>query len=258
MVERVQHLIIYNQYQQRATAHDLTGILPFAPFAILRENDFLGDGFTRCMKVEAGGRQFFLEKDSSGNISRNNQLGFETIFRKTILLNDTIEVLKNNRLERADVVGNTTATLQPGARMIRLFSYRGRTYVKMLGVVGKYGWVDFAGRSRGSDWSFVKVEETSIAEQLQKVLPQVQAQALAVNEKLTKLYDVFSRTSPRTLAVPQWQVIDSSLAIICMLQPDSIGSRHAQTTRWLGKNIEGSLLGTRLRAMVMPGRIEIR
>lgn len=258
IVERVQHLTIFNQYQQRATAQDMLGILPFTPFVVTREDDLLGDGFTRCMKVEAGGRLFFFEKDSSGDLHRSASLGFLSTLRKVTLLNDTIEVLKKNRLAREDIVGNGSETLEPGARIIRLFVHRGKTYVRTMGVVERYGWMSFAGRTRDVDWGFVKIAEASVAEQLQKVLPQVQEKALAVNEKLARLYDTFSRQSSRTLLPPQWEVRDSSLAIICLLQPDSIRAGHAQSTRLLSKSIEGFLLGSRLRATASPGRIEIR
>src|SRR5713101_4038664 len=90
VVENVDHLLVYNKYQQEITDQDSKLLVPFVPMRILKAADFLSDGFTRCMQVEINDEIFFLLKDTEGKLTRSGSLGFESTFHNPTIILDTV------------------------------------------------------------------------------------------------------------------------------------------------------------------------
>lgn len=257
VVERPQQLVIYNQYQQRASPSEKSALLSNVPFRILNPHDVLGDGFTRCMKVELGGKNFFLEKDENGTLLGAEGAGARQMYSSAEVLEDTIEILKANRLVLSDMRQSRMTDLQEGDRVIRIFRLSAKVYGKLLGAYERYGWINL-GDVLSKDWRVARELGLSVSDQLQKVLPQIEVRLKEVNEKLTSLYEHFNRKSSQRRQPPQWQLQRVGNSISCILLPDGSGDQFAKSSILLGKNLEGLLLGTDLRVADSPGRLEIR
>ncbi len=257
VVERPQQLIIYNQYQQRVSSSEKSAFLSDVPFRILTPNDVLGDGFTRCTKVELGGKNFFLEKDENGTLLGAEGAGARQMYSAAEILEDTIEILNSNRFVLSDMQQSRTFGLQEGDRVVRIFRLNGKIYGKLLGANERYGWINLDDAS-SKDWRVAREPGLSVSDQLRKVLPQIELRLKEVNEKLNSLYNHFNRKSAQQRQAPQWQLQRMGNTVVCVLVPDGAGDQFTESSHLFGKNLEGLLLGTELRIAVSPGRLEIR
>jgi hypothetical protein len=258
IIGQARTLIIFNQYQQRATAQEIAELLPFTPFKILKANDVLGDGFTPCMKVEANGKVFYIEKDENGTLHGADQTGFQKMFRDATEPGDTIEIRRSNRLSLSDAQQTRTSALEQGSRVVRIFSHEGLTYVKLLGTAECYGWVNLSGTAKGRDWDIARLLGVSVADQLHRILPQVQLKVREINVKISRLFTHFNAKASQHQQPPQWQVQQSGATIICVLATNLPFDKFAETTRALSKSFDGILLGTDFRVVSKPGRIVLR
>ncbi len=256
IIEHPQQLVIYNQYQQRVSSSEKSALLPNVPFRILNSNDVLGDGFTRCMKVELGGRNFFLEKDENGTLLGSEGAGARQLYNAAGVLEDTIEILRSDRLVLSDMHLSRTADVEVGDRILRVFRLDGKVYGKLLGANERYGWINL-GDAASRDWRVARELGLSVSDQLQKILPQIEVRLKEVNEKLSRLYEHFNNKSPQRRQPPQWELLRAGNSISCILLPEGSGEQFAESSQLLGKNFEGLLLGTDLRIAVSPGRLVI-
>ncbi|MEO8167007.1 MAG: hypothetical protein ABI623_02080, partial [bacterium] len=172
IVERPQQFVIYNQYQQRVSPSEKSAFLDDAPFRVLDPNDVLGDGFTRCMKVQSGGRNFFFEKDENGTLLGVEGAGARQMYSNAEILEDTIEILKSGRVGVSDMHQSRLSELQEGDRFVRIFRLNGRVYGKLLGASERFGWINL-GDVSSKDWRIARELGLSVSDQMQKVLPQV-------------------------------------------------------------------------------------
>ncbi len=258
IVEHPGAFTIFNQYQQRVSEQESSTLPQFIPFAILNADDVLGDGFTACMKVEVGGTIFFLGKEEDGTMQGGSQSGLQRFVRDASAIGDTIEILRSNRLTFTDPRQVQSSFLDEGMRVVRVFRNGGLTYVKLLGASQLYGWVNFESAVQGRDWGYAKLVGVALADQLQKVLPQMQRKVKDVNAKLTMLFEHFNKTSFERKAPPEWKVEQSGLTLRCILFSDISSEKFSETTQALAKTFESFVLGSELRVIAAPGRIEVR
>ena len=254
IVEHTQQLVVYNQYQQRATSREKSALLPFTPFKILSANDMLGDGFTPCMKVESDGKVFFLEKDNNGVLVGADRAGLQKLYRNTIAFGDTVEILKSNTLTMLDARNRNRTSLQHSTRVIRVFEVNGLVYAKLLGTNEQFGWCDFARTDERRDWKVVEAASISLPDQLQTILPHVQLTVNEVNATLSRLFSHLNNRSSQRLQSPQWRVQLSDSAVACTLETETPPGHFSESTQQLGKRMESILIGTDLRVVSSPGR----
>ncbi len=257
ILEEVRTLFIYNQYQQQISSLEKREFLPFTPFRILNPDDMLGDGFTPCMRVESGNRIYFFEKDSGGQLAGAEGVAFQRTYHNAIVVGDTIEVLHGNRVFLHDPARTEKSPLAQGAVVVRMFEHQGFTYVRVLGSGSRFGWIQFGESRAGREWRVLKQTGTSTLEQLERTLPLIRVRVQEVNAKLVQLYEYFNRESSRRLQSPQWKVEQQGNAAVCVLESAAPADAFSESTRLLGKSIEGVILGTLLRVSSVPGRIEI-
>ncbi|MBX2990960.1 MAG: hypothetical protein KF749_07305 [Bacteroidetes bacterium] len=253
----VRLLFVYNQYQQQITNSEKAEFLPFTPFRILNPDDMLGDGFTPCMRVEVGNRIYFFEKDTGGQLAGVEGGMFQRTYRNATLLGDTVEVLSGNRVILHDPARTQKSPLAQGAVVVRLFEHQGFAYVRTLGAGSRFGWIQFGESRAERDWRILKQAGTSTLEQLERTLPLIRVRVQEVNATLSRLYDFFNRESSHQLQPPQWKVEQQGNTALCVLESAASADAFSESTRLLGKSIEGVILGTSLRVSSTPGRIEI-
>ncbi len=257
VVEHPQELIVYNQYQQRVSSSEKDALLAFVPFKILSVEDVLGDGFTPCMRVELGGKKFFLEKDKDGALLGAERAGARQVYRSAEILDDTIEILNTRRIVFSDGQHSRTPELQKGDKVLRIFRSEGRVYVKLLGGNGQYGRINLDDVST-KDWRIAREVGLSVSDQVQKVVPQVENKLKEINTKLVRLYEHFNNKFSQQQPPPQWRLQPAGTTILCLLVSGSSVDGFDESTNLLAKNIEGLLIGTGLEVTSSTGRLEIR
>ena len=260
IVERPSRLLLYNQYQQRASTEESASLLPFTPFRILILDDVLGDGLTPCMKVSHNGTLFYLQKDDSGALVRRCEAGSIRTIRDAVALGDTVEVVTAAGLTLHDPAERVTKVLPRGSRCVRIFVSEGKIYVRDLGTK-LYGWLDVTAGGEGKLWRAVR-EGPRAEDEMTRVLPSIVQRVQEVNTKLRLLFEYYGETlsgerSSRRVAAPQWRIETTAQRMRCVLETTLPLEGFRESSELLAKRIEGAVLGTRLRVQAMPGLIEV-
>jgi hypothetical protein len=257
VIEHVDRLQVYNKYQQEATAQERRQLVPFAPMNIVKANDTLSDGFTRCMQIGVGGQIFFLLKDSDNRFIRSGPLGYERTFTNTSILNDTVQVLTRNSVQ-ISMIDSRTHYLASGDLILRIFRQGNLTYCQTLSNNRFYGWVDFNAKGNHGTWKVVKRVAQSDESLSPVIVHRIEKQIAEVNRVLARLYDFFNHQTHQSKSPPQWNVESSNGAVLCTLQGQPGGEAFGQSTFYLVNEIENSVLGSEFHVIHSPGSIEIR
>lgn len=253
IIEQPQRLTILNRYQQQLSSQEKSSLKPFSPYRIITADETLGDGLTLCMRVEADGATLYFVKDDAGEL-----IGGEDAktFRNVVPLADTITIIKRNAIELFDAAGRKRSPLAEGTRLRRLFQSSRLTYVQVV-AGSAFGWVNLRG-GENITWTIRRAATASAEKSLELLLPDIQRKLSSVNEQLAKLYDVWNRKTSESRTPPQWRLQPGRDTLVATLSGDSLAQFYKESTRWLSKDIELLLLGSRFRVTATTGRIEIR
>ena len=254
VVENVDRVRVLNRYQQEATTADRKLLLSFAPMKILKPNETLGDGFTRCMQVEVEGEMFYLLKDSSGHLASTGSLGFEKTFSTTILP-DTVQILTPDAV-RLSPIRSAPLTLAKNALVVRIFRSSKLAYCRTVGLSSTFGWIDFATLKEGRSWTHLK-RDSAPGISLYAFAQKIRERASEVNVVMNALFRFFNNQTHVQKPIPQWTILSSEGAILCTLEGRGMEDEFQQSTLYLSNEIENILLGSAFQVTHAPGRIEI-
>ena len=257
IVEKPQNLSILNKYQQEVSQKEREVFVPFGPMKILHDDEVLTDGYTRCMKIDIGGAQFFLLKNSDGKLTRSASLGFERTFHGSREFLDTIQILRNNSIQ-CSLFNVRRFSLQSGQKALRVFDYQNKTYCRILnGTSFLFGWINFSRKQEGKDWKRI-AHEVSTNAISSDILQQIQHKTDEVNSLLSKLFDYLDSATHRQKISPQWKVNASGDRVICELQGNYQSDKFQQSTLYLAKDIQNIVLSSNLQVEHLPGKITIK
>ena len=258
VVENVDRLQIYNKYQQEASALERQRVATFVPMKIVKTDDMLSDGFTRCMQVVIDGETFFLLKEKEGSLARTGSLGFIETFHNVTSLLDTVEILSNHAVSFNHVNSSSRQSLPANERILRIFRHGNLTYCRRLSATAGYGWMDLAEKREGRDWVVLRSATSASVLIPDDIVQKVRARVDEVNRVLARLFDHFNNQLHQQKPVPQWTLETSGNMISCLLQGTTEPDSFHESTRYLIGDIENIVLGTELQVVSSPGRIEVR
>lgn len=255
VLEHPGRLVVYNKYQQAITERERTLLAAFVPMRVLKAEDVLGDGFTRCVQVGIDDEVFFLLKDPGGALARSGPLGFETTYRHAALVLDTVRILLRHSIQSPST-RSTSRTLSTGIKLIRIFRSEDAIYCRTSESPPTYGWVDFKGMKEGSDW--IPFDTASPAEPTttDELARRVRARIDRVNDLLERLFDHFNKQTNDRKPVPHWNVTLSHEKITCSLEK-VVPQQFEQSSVYLAKDLENAIMGSGRHVSYTPGRIEI-
>ena len=257
MVEKAERLVVYNRYQQQATAEERRLLEPFTAMRILKADGLLADGFTRCMQVDISGETFFLLKDKSGKIARSGPLGIEQTFHNATLLLDTVQVLKS-RSVRLYPINAPPVYLDSGEKLLRIFEYQARVYCGRPSNAPAYGWAALTGKGGGGAWKAAGPRTSRRSSIPDQVVEGVRSRVGETNRLLARLFEHFNTATHQEQEIPQWTVDSSRNLLSCNLRGTPHAENFDQSTLYLAKDIENLILGTDLKISHTSGRIEIQ
>ena len=259
VAERPDRLLIYNKYQQQITPRERAILAPFVPMRIVRNDDLLGDGFTPCMTVEIAGAFFYLVKGKEGELAGADRAGAIRRFSDVAAIGDTVTVLTNGLFQVALPVGEARRSIRRGDRLVRYFQEGDRTYVGTLDQSPIYGFTRLPASARGQSWNIARNTIVEGPTEIpQRVLNAVRENIEEVNRVYQGLYVFFNKQTSEQRPVPRWTMSGSQRTIVCTLNNRPSGADLSQSTKYLVKDLENALLGTRLRVSGTPDHIEIR
>ena len=258
VVEKPQRLLVYNKYQQEPTGQERASIIPYVPMRIITKSDLLSDGFTPCMKVEIDGTTFYLGQEKDGELIGSKVIGFNKTYENATFLHDSIQVLTPRTIQFSDLLRSTTSPLEKGERLVRIFVQNGQTFALKTGRAPAYGWLSLEKSRENHDWKVLTESDRTPDVIPDHIVQNVQATIDETNEVLSHLFGYFNNQTHQHLPSPHWQLNATPELITCILRDATSGQDFAASTRLLSKDLENSILGSGLRVVSEPGKIEIR
>ena len=255
VVEKPEHLVLYNKYQQETTERERGVLVPFTPMRILNADDVLGDGFTRCMRVAVNDEVFYLRKDRDGNLAQSGDPGITKTFSGATALLDTIVVLTTLRIS---AINAPPRNLPTGERIVRVFRHKNSVYARTAYAPYVYGWIDVAGARENRDWRVVRDAVPVSTSIPPHIIRRISDRIAEVNRTLERLFDHFNTETGQQKPVPQWKVEPSDTSVACVLADAPTNGDFHQSTLYLVNDIENIVLGARLQVTHTPGRVDVR
>lgn len=256
LIERPRELVICDRFQQTVHNPTAAGIVPFVPMRVLAWEDFMGDGFTPCTRVEVDGKTYFLIRDAeSQRLVGEGRMGQGVIVRDAQVVDDTVALTRGRRIEFVPLPGGRPEHLAGGELLARLFRAQGRTYARLLETRSRFGWLTLAEERQGTDW--VRAHATPVAPPAPVIdpLPRIQAAADEANAVLRSVYRLLNESTGRQRTPPRWEVTRSASQALCTLRGIGAAARYRETSAQLAKRIERQLLGTPYAVIVTPGSL---
>jgi hypothetical protein len=256
IVEHPERLVVFSRYQQRLTAEEYRRLPPFVPMILVREQDHLGDGFTPCASVEIGREPYYILRNEGGGFSARGEPGKTEIFRNVPLLGDTVVLLRGGALRLRPPGGKEEILLQAGTRVVRVFEYESKTYVRLPSAAGRFGWLSLPGSGGSPEWREAESASTagiSSGDILLRVQPVIDG----ANRSLRLIYAALSAEHAGLLTPPSFRLSLVRGEISCSLEPSALSGSFSGSMRALLAGLERVLGGTGLHAEIIDGAILI-
>ncbi len=257
IVEKPDHLVVYDAFQQSLTSPQEHPIQPFTPIRIIRLRDALNDGITPCSKVDVDGETFYLLRDERGQLAGSKNLGIVRIFQHVKFIDDTIEVLGSRHIALQSPVKKSSQFLAAGEACVRYFEFAGAIYSKPLRPQAEYGWLRLSPAERGKTWQIVRAKPAHV-----DLSPMIRNRVIDkirdVNLAYSEVYSLLSKESKKKIPVPQWEIDSTSTSMTFVLRPAAAASFYRQSIRTLSATLQTYLLGTGYDALVQGHEIEIK
>lgn len=221
---------ILDGYQQKLSAGERLRFPQNRPWRILNKRMLLSDGFTTAMKVTAAGRIWFFVLDEKGQPQHTAPSAIR-IIKKARSHSDTLIVAA----KRAALFSDETAYpgiehrqyLKPGEKLIRIFTYRGRDFVKPLSG-NRFGWLTVkrkSGIKSAGKYSAPAAHHVFSV----TVLKNLQQKIDATNKMYRQIFTLLNKHFGRQRATPQWMIVPRLNGWALYRQPDPgdfLKSRH--------------------------------
>jgi hypothetical protein len=258
IVEDPSALVVYDAYRQTVGASGARALGSFVPLRIINDREYLSDGFTPCVQVNAAGRVFYLLSDANGQPVGIARAGVTRIVHGAIPFSDTVEILAVHGLPLRPPKGDSPTTLQRGDKILRVFSEGTSTYVRRIAGDQSYGWVTFAETGLNREWR-VLTSSTAARPVISALLLQnIQEKLTKTNTLYEHLFAVLNRQTGARKTSPLWHMTSTKESIVCTLDSPLPANDFQRSTAALARDLESISLGSGLKIFTSDGKIELR
>ena len=228
-------LSLCNRYQQRLTSTEAGALLPYELMVVVKEDDTLGDGVTRCLVIRLRGETYYCLRGKDGSLPPGVAL-----IREADLLADTLRVLPRRSIVLESPDGTSRRSLPGGVLLVRLFGAGGRYFVREASPASPAsGWVR---QGDASSWE-VSAAGAAPAASLAGVRTVLDDEIAGVNGMLHALY---VRQGPRGDAeeIPRLRVDSIPGGLRCVMVPPAAAHAFRKAFQSLAEHV-ARRLGTR-------------
>lgn len=258
IIERVDRLLIYNNYQQRITKAEEKVFVPFVPIRVLSDHIKLNDNYTPCMKVEVQGHLFYLIKDDTYSLVGSKNLGFYRSYQATKFFLDTVQVTEKDGHVLESPTREKRYHVRIKRRYIRYFQSGDWVYVHSLEGSPSYGWIPSSTVTASIPMEGKASRIRKNAELPPNAVQRVIEKLNEVNSVYTTIFNQFNKHSVEKKSIPHWYLSRSDRKLLCTLRPDIYAQTFPESDQYLLRDLENIFLGTNYMVTYRPGTIVIR
>jgi len=254
IVQHPDHLLVYNQYQQRITTGERLLFTPFIPMHIVDLHATLSDNYTPCVKIRLGDDIFYLLTNGQKTLLSSASLGYVRLFNHVKSLEDTVRIIHPTGVDFLSPDKLHEDKLLHGGVAVRYFQYEGMIYGQVLDNQQHCGWID---QSVATEKYTVSAKSSEHEELSKKIRDRIGGKIREVNSALKSLFLYFCAQSNQQKIIPQWHIAMSDHAIACTLEPANYANSFPESDEYLLRDLENLIIGTNLGVRSIPGKIEI-
>ena len=257
IVENPANLRIYNKFEQQISYADQAKLfLPFQPQRVIARDAFLSDKFTPCLKIRLARDIFYIIKTDAGTLENSAQLGEQAFVENAVVLDDTVEVLRDQRLFVAQIADgkkipdSRKTFLAKGTLVRRIFRKKNRVFIAVLSSPAMFGWSNISRRQENRLWrrfrSSKPADEARAVGSFPGILHETRQKIAEVNELFARLFGYFNQKTGMQKSPPRWDIIAENREIRCKLRnlpvSGSEANPFAESTRYLLLTLENIAL----------------
>ncbi|MBN1577646.1 MAG: hypothetical protein JW913_13890 [Chitinispirillaceae bacterium] len=246
---------LFDQYEQPLSAEWKKTIARNAPFEIVNERQPMGDQITQAMRLSHLASTYYLMLDDKGKPAGLPSTSSAVRYRGCTPYYDTVIVtLPSLRLTERHPAGGAVVTLKKGETIIRIFGWRGTTFLCRQGKQPFYGWSN-------APKSAFRMPEKKSADQpddFSMLHTRIMKRFADVNERYDSLFRFFNTITGQQKAIPHWDYsLTGNRHVYALKGSDATVSQLETSTRHILADIEYILLGKPFAALYRDGAITI-
>ena len=251
IIENPAALVIYYQYEQRLNSNAKTQLRSNSAWRILVRDQVLSDQFTHTLKVTFNQTVYYIQIDDKGYPVNQDNAGEIQKLQNVKSLGDTVQIKTSGKLSIDS--GRDRFKLSHGMLLQRLFSYRGKTFVRQIGGQSS-GWI--VGKS-SANWQIFhqEIDETL---QEEKLFAQVDRIIERYNTRIEKLFIYLNNQHNLEFVAPQWVVRRSPAYLSYQFQPSDYQKQFNGSRSYLVQEVRDLLYGSAYQLNEQDSHITIR
>jgi len=254
VIENPAALKIYNKYEQRISAQELSLFKPYCALRLTGINLTLSDNFTLADRIELNGETFYLLKTNRKMLDTSQHAGYLKEFNGVVIIEDTVEIRSGNSIHLqipAPAAGKIS--LPAGSSLRRIFTSGRLTYVQLLDQTGQFGWCNLPARG-----AWRKFRQPVTAANLHDIFGRIQPVFERYNSLYHQSFQYFNSRSAVQKTIPYWQVELKGQLISAELRQVSDLQFFQNSMPYLVNEIQQQLYNTSLQITRTDGGIEIK
>jgi hypothetical protein len=253
IIENPHALKIYNKYEQKITESEYNLFQPFCALYLVNINISLSDNFTLADKITLWGEIFYLLKNDRQSFSLNKPPGYVKEFRNVVVIEDTVIISVDGKVNLQPPAGGQKIRLPAGTRLRRIFVNKKLTYIQTLGESPRYGWCNISDQS-----TWRRDNHKSIAPVRKEIFDRILPVFTRYNNLYRQCFEYFNTRSGEKRAIPFWQLELKNKRITATLMNISGTNQFSTSFPYLVNEIQQRLLNTGLQLKVNNSQIEIK
>ncbi len=258
IIEKTDHLIIYNKYQHRINDKERELFKSFVPLRIIEKNILLHDNYTLGIKVELNGKFFYILKQDTETIYNESKLGFVKYFKDVDALMDTIQLISESKILSKPEDIKTRIALGRNEKLFRIFKTEEHIYVKTLNDDSVYGWLD---ANKNFEYSIIRWErkaniDKSIGNTI--LLSRLQKKIDEMNRVLEEIYKYFNNKSRVQREIPKWNYYLEEGSVTYIFEPSYYVKHYPNSIQRMAANLIDVASNSNLSIYYSHGKIVIK
>ncbi len=258
IIEKTDHLIIYNKYQHRINDRERELFKSFVPLRITEKNILLHDNYTLGIKVELNGKFFYILKQDTETIYNESKLGFVKYFKDVDALMDTIQLISESKILSKPEDIKTRIALGRNEKLFRIFKTEEHIYVKTLNDDSVYGWLD---ANKNFEYSIIRWErkaniDKSIGNTI--LLSRLQKKIDEMNRVLEEIYKYFNNKSRVQREIPKWNYYLEEGSVTYIFEPSYYVKHYPNSIQRMAANLIDVASNSNLSIYYSHGKIVIK
>ncbi|RMF59756.1 MAG: hypothetical protein D6748_05740 [Calditrichaeota bacterium] len=250
IIENPRVLKIYNKYQQQLSSQQLKQLPNFIPIRILEPEVEFSDGITKVLKGEYQNSLFYIQLDERDRLFLEEEAGMVQKYRNCELLSDSVEILQSGTIELTRRPSFRSAGemyreyLDSGVKLLRIFKWRGWSYVRKLRNNNEFGWCYLPLSRENEYWRTLEYQQEISLEKFEQIAREIQKELDEVNTILQIMYAQLNAMQREQHIPPFWKMEIGDNEIICYPDTQPGKKRYRESVRILEDRIRNIVLGT--------------